>query len=77
MQLLVGTTFLICWVIPKAFLLVPFTLLDPEQIFKIPANLQVMNKSSLFQNNATFLISPYSLQSSVSLRIERECDQDH
>jgi hypothetical protein len=45
LQLLVGTTFLICWVIPKAFLLAPFTLLDLEQMFKIPANpLQVMNK---------------------------------
>jgi hypothetical protein len=76
LQLLVGTTFLICWGIPKAFLLAPFTLLSPEQMFKIPAHLQVMNKCSLFQNNATFLVSPYRVQSSVSLRIGRECDQN-
>jgi hypothetical protein len=38
---------------------------------------QVMNKCSLFQNNATFLVSPYWVQSSASLRIEPECDQDH
>jgi hypothetical protein len=56
LQLLVATTFLIFWVIPKAFLLAPCTLLYPEQMFKIPAPLQVMNKCSLFQNNATFLI---------------------
>jgi hypothetical protein len=56
LQLLVGTTFLICWVIPKAFLLPPFTILDPEEMFKIPAHLQVMNKCSLFQNNTTFLV---------------------
>jgi hypothetical protein len=56
LQLLVGTTFLVCWVIPKAFLLPPFTLLYPEQMFKIPALLQVMNKCSLFQNNTTFFI---------------------
>jgi hypothetical protein len=37
LQLLVGTTFLICWVIPKAFLFGPFTLIYPEQMFKIPA----------------------------------------
>jgi hypothetical protein len=54
LQPLAGTTSLICWVIPKAFLLAPFTLLYPEQLFKIPAHLQVMNKCSLFQNNATF-----------------------
>jgi hypothetical protein len=56
LQLLVGTTFLICWVIPKAFLLAYFTLLYPEEMFKIPAPLQVMNKCSLFQNNTTFLV---------------------
>jgi hypothetical protein len=44
LQLLVGTTFLICWIIPKAFLLEPFTLLYPEQMFKIPSPLQVMNE---------------------------------
>jgi hypothetical protein len=44
LQLLVGTTFFICRVIPKAFLLAPFTLLYPEQMLKIPASLQVMNK---------------------------------
>jgi hypothetical protein len=51
---------------------------DPEEMFKIPAHLslQVMNKCSLFQNNVTFLVSPYWVQSSVSLRIGRECDQD-
>jgi hypothetical protein len=44
-------------------------------MFKIPANpLQVMNKWSWFQNNATFLVSPYWVQSSVSLRIGPECD---
>jgi hypothetical protein len=56
LQLLLGTTFLICWIIPKAFLLAPFTLLYPEEMFKIPAPLQVMNKCSLFQNNTTFLL---------------------
>jgi uncharacterized protein YdcH (DUF465 family) len=47
------------------------TLLHPEETFKIPA-LQVMNKCSLFQNDSPFLVSPYRVQSSVSLFIFRE-----
>jgi hypothetical protein len=43
LQLLVGTTFLICWGIPKAFLFAPFTLLYPEETFTLPA-LQMMKK---------------------------------
>jgi hypothetical protein len=58
LQLLVGSHFLIRWVIPKAFLLAPFPLLYPDEIFRISA-LQAMNKYSLFQNNSTFLIFPY------------------
>jgi hypothetical protein len=46
------------------------TLLHPEETFKIPA-LQAMNKCGLFQNNPTLLISPYRLQSLVSLSIFR------
>jgi hypothetical protein len=47
------------------------TLLHPEETFKIPA-LQLMNKCSLFQNNLTLLVSPYRVQSPVSLSIFRE-----
>jgi hypothetical protein len=47
------------------------TLLHPEETFKILA-LQAMTKCSLFQNNPSFLVSPYRLQSSVSLSIFRE-----
>jgi hypothetical protein len=42
-----------------------------EQTFKIPV-LQVINKCSLFQQNPTLLVSPYGVQSSVSLSIFRE-----
>jgi hypothetical protein len=47
------------------------TLLHSEKTFKIPA-LQVITKCSLFQNNPTLLISPYRIQSLVSLSIFRE-----
>jgi hypothetical protein len=47
------------------------TLLHPKETFKIPV-LQVINKCSLFQNNPILLISPYQVQSSVSLSIFRE-----
>jgi hypothetical protein len=74
LQLLVGNNFLILWVILKAFSVSHFTLLDPEETFSNPA-LQMMNKCSLFQNNPTFLVSPYLVQSSVSLSffISRQC----
>jgi hypothetical protein len=47
------------------------TLLHPEQAFTIPA-LQVMTKCSLFQKDPILLISPYRVQSPVSLSIFRE-----
>jgi hypothetical protein len=47
------------------------TLLHPEQTFTIPT-LQVMTKCSLFQNNPALLVSPYRVQSPVSLSIFRE-----
>jgi hypothetical protein len=47
------------------------TLVHPEETFTIPA-LQAMNKCSLFQNNPTLRISPYRVQSPVSLSIFRE-----
>jgi hypothetical protein len=47
------------------------TLLHPEETFTIPI-LQVMNKCSLFQTNPTLLVSPYRVQSPVSLSIFRE-----
>jgi hypothetical protein len=47
------------------------TLLNPEETFTIPA-LQAMTKCSLFQNNPSLLVSPYRVQSSVSLSIFRE-----
>jgi archaellum component FlaC len=47
------------------------TLLHSEETFTIPA-LQVINKCSLFQNKVTLLVSPYRVQSSVSLSIFRE-----
>jgi hypothetical protein len=47
------------------------TLIHPEETFKIPA-LQTITKCSLFQNNPTLLVSPYRVQSSVSLFIFRE-----
>jgi hypothetical protein len=47
------------------------TLLHPEETFTIPT-FQVMNKCSLFQNNPTLLVSPYRLQSLVSLSVFRE-----
>jgi hypothetical protein len=42
-----------------------------EETFTIPT-LQVMAKCSLFQNNSSLLVSPYRVQSSVSLSIFRE-----
>jgi hypothetical protein len=47
------------------------TLLHPEQTLTVSA-LQAMNKCSLFQKNPTFLITPYQVQSPVSLSIFRE-----
>jgi FtsZ-binding cell division protein ZapB len=47
------------------------TLLHPEETFKIPA-LRAITKCSLFQNNPSLLVSPYQVQSSVSLSIFRE-----
>jgi hypothetical protein len=47
------------------------TLLHPKETFKIPA-LQVITKCKLFQNNPALLVSPYRVQSSVSLSIFRE-----
>jgi hypothetical protein len=47
------------------------TLLHPEETFQIPT-LQVINKCHLFQNNPTLLVSPYRVQSLVSLSIFRE-----
>jgi hypothetical protein len=47
------------------------TLIHPEETVKVPT-LQVITKCSLFQNNPTFLISPYKIQSSVSLSIFQE-----
>jgi hypothetical protein len=47
------------------------TLIHPEETFTIPA-LQTMTKCSLFQTNPTLLVSPYRVQSSVSLSIFRE-----
>jgi hypothetical protein len=47
------------------------TLLHPEETFTIPT-LQAMMKCSLFQNNPTLLLSPYRVQSPVSLSIFRE-----
>jgi hypothetical protein len=47
------------------------TLLHPEETFTIPA-LQAMNKCSLFQKNSTLTVSPYRVQSSVSLSTFRE-----
>jgi hypothetical protein len=47
------------------------TLLHPEKMFTIPI-LQAINKCSLFQNTPTLLVSPYRIQSSVSLSIFQE-----
>jgi glutathionylspermidine synthase len=47
------------------------TLLHPKQTFKIPA-LKAMNKYSVCQNHPKLLVSPYQVQSSVSLSIFRE-----
>jgi hypothetical protein len=47
------------------------TLLHPQETFKIPA-LRATTKFSLFQNNPTLLVSPYRVQSSVSLSVFRE-----
>jgi hypothetical protein len=47
------------------------TLLHPEETFTIPT-LQMMTKCSLFQKNPTLLVSPYRVQSPVSLSIFRE-----
>jgi hypothetical protein len=47
------------------------TLLHPEETFTLPA-LQAIIKCSLFQNNPTLLVSPYRVQSPVSLSIFRE-----
>jgi hypothetical protein len=47
------------------------TLLHPEETFKIPA-LQAMTKCCLFRNNPTLLVSPYRVQSAVSLYSFRE-----
>jgi hypothetical protein len=47
------------------------TLIHPEETFTIPI-VQTINKCSLFQNNSTLLVSPYPVQSPVSLSIFRE-----
>jgi hypothetical protein len=47
------------------------SLLHPEETFTIPT-LQAMTKCSLFQNNPTLLVSPYRVESPVSLSIFRE-----
>jgi hypothetical protein len=47
------------------------TLLHPEETFTIPI-LQAMTKCRLFENNPTLTVSPYRVQSSVSLSIFRE-----
>jgi hypothetical protein len=47
------------------------TLLHPEKAFTVTA-FQAMNKCSLFQNNPILLVSPYRVQSPVSLSIFRE-----
>jgi uncharacterized coiled-coil protein SlyX len=47
------------------------TLLHPEETFTIPS-LQAMTKCILFQNNPTLLVSPYRVQSPVSLSIFRD-----
>jgi predicted nucleic acid-binding Zn-ribbon protein len=44
----------------------PITLLHPKETFTIPA-LQAMTKCRLFQNNPTLLLSPYRVESPVSL----------
>jgi hypothetical protein len=47
------------------------TLIHPEDSLTIPVH-QAISKCSLFQNNPTLTISPYRVQSSVSLSIFRE-----
>jgi hypothetical protein len=44
------------------------TLLHPEETFTMPV-LQAITKCSLFQNNPILLVSPYRIQSRVSLSI--------
>jgi uncharacterized small protein (DUF1192 family) len=51
--------------------MVSVILIHPEETFTIPA-LQLMIKCSFFQNTPTLLVSPYRVQSSVSLSIFRE-----
>jgi hypothetical protein len=47
------------------------TLIHPEQTFTIPI-LKAMSKCSLFHNNPALTVSPYRVQSPVSLYIFRE-----
>jgi hypothetical protein len=47
------------------------TLLHPEETFTVPT-LQAISKCHLFQNNPTLLISPYRVQSPISLSVFRE-----
>jgi hypothetical protein len=71
LQLLVGNTFPILWVISNVFSISHFTLLHPEETFKIPA-VQGLSKCRLFQDDSTLLVSPYRVHSAVSLSIFRE-----
>jgi hypothetical protein len=57
--------------VPLSTTMASVTLLHPEETFTISA-LQAMTKCSLFQNNPALLVSPYRVQSSVSLSIFRE-----
>jgi hypothetical protein len=47
------------------------SLVHPEETLTVPI-VQAMTKCSLFQNNPTLLVSPYRVESSVSLSIFRE-----
>jgi hypothetical protein len=47
------------------------TLIHPEDSITIPVH-QAISKCSLFQNNPTLTVSPYRVQSAVSLSIFRE-----
>jgi uncharacterized coiled-coil protein SlyX len=47
------------------------TLLHPEETFRVPVR-QVICKCSLFENNPALTVSPYQVQSLVSLSIFRE-----
>jgi hypothetical protein len=79
LQLLVGTTFLICWANSQGFPIStfysPLSRTNLQNSGSSPSDEQMQFISKQF--NIFDLISPYWVQSSVSLRIGRECDQDH